>query len=195
MRVTAEPSASVTLLPEVPPEEAAWYACFSLEDVRNSVRRAFCSRLARMFVYVGYPRRPTAPTTIAIARHDRMVASARRAFGVARYFTQRSLCLSLLIVALTTQQGAWCWPASALRPCPEVPGLADDVGCGNRHERSTGEEDVGRSTGDGKRGSSRRDLQDVPGDACARRGELQAKTAVHGSERRGAEALQGEDRD
>src|SRR5438067_10889108 len=148
-----------------------------------------------MFVYVGYPRRPTAPTPLVSASHDGWVAGPRRAFGVARYFTQRSLCLSLLIVALTTQQGAWCWPASALRPCPEVPGLADDVGCGNRHERSTGEEDVGRSTGDGKRGSSRRDLQDVPGDACARRGELQAKTAVHGSERRGAEALQGEDRD
>src|SRR3979411_3409720 len=98
MRVTAEPSASVTLVPVAAPgDEAAWYACFSLEDVRNSLRRAFCSRLARMFVYVGYPRRPTAPTTIAIARHDRMVASARRAFGVARYFTQRSLYLSYLL--------------------------------------------------------------------------------------------------
>src|SRR5437588_9385912 len=144
MRVTAEPSASVTLLPEVPPEEAAWYACFSLEDVRNSVRRAFCSRLARMFVYVGYPRRPTAPTTIAIARHDRMVASARRAFGVARYFTQRSLYLSLLA-----------------RPGPDAPGVPDDVRCSNCHERSTGEEDVGRATGDGQRGSCRPHRQAV----------------------------------
>src|SRR5437588_2129057 len=126
MRVTAEPSASVTLLPEVPPEEAAWYACFSLEDVRNSVRRAFCSRLARMFVYVGYPRRPTAPTTIAIARHDRMVASARRAFGVARYFTQRSLCLSLLIRLLRQLNKllrTWCLCQACLSSWP-LPGGA-----------------------------------------------------------------------
>src|SRR5205807_3447561 len=71
----------------------------------------------------------------------------------------------------------------ALRPCPEAPGAADDVGCGNCHERSTGEEDEAPSTGDGKRGSGRLDLQDVTGDGGARRGKLQAKTAVHGSER------------
>src|SRR5207237_10179569 len=65
----------------------------------------------------------------------------------------------------------------------------------NCHERSTGEEDVAPSASDGKRGSSRLDLQDVAGDGGARRGKLQAETAVHGSERRGAEALQGEDRD
>src|SRR5205807_9997211 len=72
---------------------------------------------------------------------------------------------------------------------------ANDVGCGNCHERSTGEEDVAPCTGDGKRRSSSLDLEDVTGDGGVRRGKLQAKTAVHGSERRGAEALQGEDRD
>src|ERR1700756_910875 len=127
-----------------------------------------------------------------------MVASAPRAFGVARYLTPRSLCFlcsSLLRQLKLLHFGAWCQPALPLRTCPEAPGAADDVGCGNCHERSTGEEDVVPSTGDGKRGSGRLDLQDVTGDRGARRGKLQAKTAIHGSERRGAEALQGEDRD
>src|SRR5260370_6716151 len=125
-----------------------------------------------------------APPPIVRASPEGGVASTRRAFGVARYFTQRSLCLSLLIVAPATQAAsfrAWCctWcsvpgarPALALRPCPDAPGAADDVGCGNCHERSTGEEDVAPSTGDGKRGSGRLDLQDVTGDGGARRGKL-----------------------
>src|SRR5882672_1719830 len=66
-----------------------------------------------------------------------------------------------------------CLLALALRPCPDAPGAADDVGCSNCHECSTGEEDVALSAGDGKRGSSRLDLQDVTGDGGARRGKLQ----------------------